>query len=73
MIGDAGTAIYTLRATAALSTALFMDGPSCGQCYKIACDRKLADPRWCKPGVTVTVTATNFCPPNYALPSDNGR
>jgi hypothetical protein len=27
---------------------------------------------FCKPGVTVTITATNFCPPNYALPSDNG-
>jgi hypothetical protein len=58
--------------TAALSTALFNDGASCGQCYKIACDRKRANPLFCKPGVTVTVTATNFCPPNYALPSDNG-
>ncbi|EAZ22525.1 hypothetical protein OsJ_06190 [Oryza sativa Japonica Group] len=56
---------------AALSTALFNDGASCGQCYKIACDRKRA-PQWCKPGVTVTITATNFCPPNWNLPSDNG-
>lgn len=53
--------------TAALSTVLFQDGASCGQCYKIACDRKTA-PTLCKPGVTVTVTATNFCPPNSALP-----
>ncbi|CAD6251158.1 unnamed protein product [Miscanthus lutarioriparius] len=58
--------------TAALSTALFNDGASCGQCYKIACDRKRANPMFCKPGVTVTVTATNFCPPNYALPGNNG-
>ncbi|RLN08053.1 expansin-A24-like [Panicum miliaceum] len=58
--------------TAAPSTALFNDGASCGQCYKIACDRKRADPAFCKSGVTVTVTATNFCPPNYTLPSDNG-
>ncbi|KAL6605982.1 hypothetical protein ACP70R_041635 [Stipagrostis hirtigluma subsp. patula] len=57
--------------TAALSTALFNDGASCGQCYKIACDHE-ASPWWCKPGVTVTVTATNFCPPNWELPSDNG-
>ena len=56
---------------AALSTALFNDGASCGQCYKIACDRKRA-PQWCRPGVTVTITATNFCPPNWNLPSDNG-
>ncbi|ONI32317.1 hypothetical protein PRUPE_1G360700 [Prunus persica] len=57
--------------TAALSTALFNDGASCGQCYKIMCDYK-TDPRWCNKGVSVTITATNFCPPNYDLPSNNG-
>lgn len=57
--------------TAALSTALFNDGGSCGQCYKIICDYK-ADPQWCKKGVSVTITSTNFCPPNYNLPSNNG-
>ncbi|VAI38156.1 unnamed protein product [Triticum turgidum subsp. durum] len=34
-------------------------------------DRK-TDKTWCKPGVSVTVTATNFCPPNWDLPSDKG-
>ncbi|CAN6242647.1 unnamed protein product [Urochloa humidicola] len=57
--------------TAALSTALFNDGASCGQCYRITCDYQ-ADPRFCISGTSVTITVTNLCPPNYALPNDNG-
>ncbi|BAT11021.1 putative expansin-A27 [Oryza sativa Japonica Group] len=56
---------------AALSTALFNDGAACGQCYLIVCDTDKAG-RWCKPRGAVTVTATNLCPPNWALPSDGG-
>ncbi|XVF22232.1 hypothetical protein REPUB_Repub12eG0155800 [Reevesia pubescens] len=57
--------------TAALSTTLFNDGKSCGGCYQIVCDAKKVL-QWCLKGKYITITATNFCPPNYALPSDNG-
>lgn len=57
--------------TAALSTVLFNNGKSCGGCYHIVCDGRKV-PQWCRRGTSIIITATNFCPPNYDLPNDNG-
>lgn len=55
---------------AALSIALFNSGASCGACFQVVFDASKS--RWCKRGTSITVTATNFFPPNYNLPNDNG-
>ncbi|WCJ25139.1 expansin A13 [Euphorbia peplus] len=66
--GDLSKAGYGL-ATVGLSEALFERGQICGACFEVRC---VDDLRWCIPGTSVIVTATNFCAPNYGFPSDGG-
>lgn len=49
--------------TAALSSALFNSGFSCGACYALTCDT--TGSKYCLPGdPSITITATNYCPQN---------
>ncbi|KAG8082977.1 hypothetical protein GUJ93_ZPchr0014g47552 [Zizania palustris] len=56
-------------ATVGLSTALFERGAACGGCYEVKC---VEDLKYCLPGTSIVVTATNFCAPNFGLPADAG-
>lgn len=57
--------------TTAVSSALFKNGAACGACFQLMCDAG-TDPKLCLKGKKVRVSATNFCPPNNALASNNG-
>ncbi|XP_020873007.1 expansin-A21 [Arabidopsis lyrata subsp. lyrata] len=57
--GDPNKHGYGL-ATAALSTALFNNGATCGACYEIMC---APNPQGCLSG-SIKITATNLCPPD---------
>lgn len=66
--GDLGKSGYGL-ATVGLSEALFERGQICGACFELRC---VEDLRWCIPGTSIIVTATNFCAPNYGLKAEGG-
>lgn len=56
-------------ATVGLSESLFERGQICGACFELRC---VDDLRWCIPGTSIIVTATNFCAPNYGFPANGG-
>lgn len=56
--------------SAGLSSMLFNRGSSCGGCFEVRCVDHIL---WCLQGSpSVILTATDFCPPNYGLPADDG-
>ncbi|XP_078448463.1 expansin A13 [Wolffia australiana] len=61
--GDLSRVGYGLG-TAGLSETLFEKGRLCGACFEIRCVEEL---RYCIPGTSIKLTATNFCPSNYGL------
>lgn len=56
-------------ATVGLSETLFERGQICGACFELRC---VEDLRWCIPGTSIIVTATNFCAPNYGFTAEGG-
>lgn len=66
--GDLLKAGYGM-ATVGLSDSLFQRGQVCGACFELRC---VDDLRWCIPGTSIILTATNFCAPNYGFPADSG-
>ncbi|CAN8269732.1 unnamed protein product [Cochlearia groenlandica] len=66
--GDLSKSGYGM-ATVGLSETLFERGQICGACFELRC---VDDLRWCIPGTSIIVTATNFCAPNYGFDSDGG-
>ncbi|XP_018467031.2 expansin-A18-like [Raphanus sativus] len=56
-------------ATSALSTVLFNDVYSWGQCFQIRC---VSSPNCYYGSPATVVTATNICPPNWGQNSNNG-
>ncbi|KAF8015029.1 hypothetical protein BT93_H0731 [Corymbia citriodora subsp. variegata] len=66
--GDLAKAGYGM-ATVGLSESLFERGQICGACFELRC---VDDLRWCIPGTSLIVTATNFCAPNYGFVADGG-
>ncbi|ERN11555.1 hypothetical protein AMTR_s00022p00153780 [Amborella trichopoda] len=66
--GDLNKRGYTY--STGLSSELFNGGSTCGGCFELRCVDHIL---WCLQGSpSVIVTATDFCPPNYGLPSDYG-
>nr|WKJ30330.1 expansin 13 [Agave amaniensis] len=66
--GDLGKGGYGM-ATVGLSEALYEKGQACGGCYEVRCVDEL---KYCIPGTSIVVTATNYCAPNFGLTADAG-